>query len=170
MALDLFLFVAIAEIAGIFVGFGALISVARWGEIEPAQLARIRGLVTVGLMVIVVALIPVGLDLYGITDHALWFISSLIFFTLNWIVLILSLRDPLNIELMKTEIQTRPVINVLFWLLLEVPLQVPLILTMFGLYPHLEPAFYSTALLFSLFEATFALVQIVYSQASPTSV
>lgn len=69
MAVDLFLFVAIAEIAGVFVGFGALISVSRRNEIEAAQLARIRGLVTVGLTLIVVALVPVALNLYGVTDH-----------------------------------------------------------------------------------------------------
>ena len=167
VALDSGLFIAIAEIAGVFVGFGALISVTRRDEIEAAQLARIRGLVTVGLMMIIVALIPVGFDLYGVIDHNLWFMSSLIFFSLNWVVIILSFRDPVNRELMSAQTRTNPIISVLFWLLLEVPLQLPLILTILGLYPHLEPAFYTTALLFSLFEGAFALVQLVYSQEGP---
>jgi hypothetical protein len=167
VALDLVLFIAIAEIAGVFVGFGALISVTRRGEIEPAQLARIRGLVTMGLGIIVAALIPVALNLYGFSDHTLWFISSIIFFSLNWGVIILSFRDPMNRELMKAETRSRPVFSVLFWLLLEGPFQVVLVLTILGLYPHLEPAFYTTALLFYLFQAAFALVQLVYSQASP---
>ena len=169
MALDLVLFIAIAEIAGVFVGFGALISVTRQNEIEPAQLARIRGLVTMGLGIIVAALIPVALTLYGVTDHTLWFLSSIIFFSLNWVVIILSFRDPINRELMKSETHSSPVISVLFWLLLEVPFQVLLVLTILGLYPHLEPAFYTTALLFFLFQAAFALVQLVYSQAGPPS-
>ena len=167
MALDLVLFIAIAEIAGVFVGFGALISVTRQNEIEPAQLARIRGLVTMGLGIIVAALIPVGLNLYGVTDHTLWFISSLIFFSLNWVVIILSFRDPVNRELMNIQMRTSPVKTVLFWLLLEVPFQVLLVLTMLGLYPHLEHAFYTTALLFFLFQAAFALTLLVYSQVSP---
>ena len=167
VALDSGLFIAIAEIAGVFVGFGALISVTRRIEIEAAQLARIRGLVTMGLGIIVAALIPVGLNLYGVTDHNLWFLSSLIFFSLNWVVIILSFRDPVNRELMKTETRSNPVITVLFWLSLEVPFQVILVLTMLGLYPHLEPAFYTTALLFFLFQAAFALTLLVYSQVSP---
>lgn len=169
MALDLFLFVAIAEIAGVFVGFGALISVTRPNAIEATQLARIRGLVTVGLTIIVAALIPVALNLYGVTDHILWFMSSFIFYSLNWFVIILSFRDPVNRELMKTEMKIRPAISVLFWVLLEVPLHVLLILTMLGLFLHLEPAFYTTALLFYLFQAAFALVQLVHSQAEPPS-
>ncbi len=167
LALDSTLLIAIAEIAGVFVGFGALISVIRPNEIEAAQLARIRGMVTIGLGLIINALIPVGLNFYGVTDHILWFMSSLIFFTFNWVVIILSMRDPVNRELMKNGMRTSPVITVLFWLLLEIPLQVPLVLTMLGLFPHLEPAFYTTALLFNLFQAAFALVQLVYSQADP---
>ena len=157
--------IAIAEIAGIFVGFGALIGITRENKIAVAQLARIRGLVIIGLGLIIAALVPVGLSLYGLTDHTLWFISSLIFFSLNWTVIILSMRDPLYRELMKNEMQTHPFINVLFWLCLELPLQAPLVLTMLGLFPNLESAFYITALLFNLFQAAFALVHLVHSPA-----
>jgi hypothetical protein len=126
-------------------------------------------MVTIGLGLIIVALIPVGLNLYGVSDHILWFMSSLIFFSLNWMVIILSFRDPINRDLLNSGMRTSPVITVLFWLLLEIPLQLPLVLTMLGLYPLLEPAFYTTALLFNLFQAAFALVQLVYSQAVPPS-
>lgn len=37
MTVDSVLFIAIAEIAGVFVGFGALISVTRRSDVEPAQ-------------------------------------------------------------------------------------------------------------------------------------
>ncbi|MHA2427825.1 MAG: hypothetical protein ACXADB_07365 [Candidatus Hermodarchaeia archaeon] len=169
MAVDLFLFVAIAEIAGIFVGFGALIGVTRPNEIVAAQLARLRGLVTIGLTIIITSLIPVALDLYGVTDHTLWFTSSLFFYSFNWILIIMSFRDPVNRELMKNEMQRSPVKTVFFWLLLEVPFHVLLILTILGLFPHLEPAFYTTALLIYLFQAAFALVLLVYSQADTPS-
>lgn len=165
MAVDLFLLVAIAEIAGIFVGFGALIGVTRPNEIAADQLARLRGLVTIGLTIIITSLIPVALDLYGVTDHILWFVSSLFFYSLNWIVIIMAFRDPVNRELMKSETQRSPVKTVFFWLLLEVPFHVLLILTMLGLFLSLEPAFYTTALLIYLFQAAFALVQLVHSRA-----
>jgi hypothetical protein len=162
-------FVGIAHIAGIFVGFGALISVTGKDEIEVSRLVRIRGLVTVGLGVIIAALIPIGFDLYGISGHILWFLCSLIFLILNWVVIILGLRNPENRELMINQMRASPVMAVFFWLLLEVPLQVPLILTLLGLFPNLEPAFYTTALLFNLFEAAFVLTQLVYSQVGPSS-
>jgi hypothetical protein len=165
VVLDAGLLIAIAEIAGVFVGFGALIGVTRRNEIDAAQLGRIRGIVTVGLTVMITALIPIGLNIYGITDHNLWFLSSLIFFSLNWMVIILSFRDPINRELLKKGMRTSPLISTLFWLLLEVPLQAQLVLTMLGLFPLLEPAFYTTSLLFNLFQAAFALVQLVYSQS-----
>ncbi|MFX0168816.1 MAG: hypothetical protein ACFE89_05575 [Candidatus Hodarchaeota archaeon] len=169
VTLDTGLFIAIAEIAGVFVGFGALISLIRPDEVEATQLARIRGLVTVGLTIIIAALIPIAINLYGVSDHPLWLISSLIFYSLNWFVMILSFRDPVNRELMKTQTKTSPIISVLFWALLEVPLHFLLILTILGLFPHLDLAFYTTALLFFLFEAAFALVQVVHSQTEPQS-
>jgi hypothetical protein len=166
LAVDLHVFIAIAEIAGIFVGFGALIGVTRPDQIARAQLARLRGLVIIGLTIIIAGLLPVALDLYGFTDHNLWFISSLIFYLLNWIVTIMSFRDPINRELMKTEVRTHPVISVVFWVSLEIPFHILLILILFGIFPPLEPALFLTALLIYLFQAAFALVQLVHSQTN----
>ena len=158
-----------SEIAGIFIGFGALISVTRLDEIESSQLERIRGIVTIGLGVIVVALIPVGLSFYSVAGHTLWFVCSLIYFFMNWTMIILGFRKAENRELLMTQLQTSPITTVFFWLLLEIPLQAPLVLIMLGWYPDLEFAFYTTALLFQLFEAVFVLVQIVYSQVGSSN-
>ena len=163
------LFLAIAEIAGVFVGFGALISVTRSSEIEISQLGRIRAVVTIGLLVIIAALIPVILSNYGLNGHDLWVISSLVFLILNWAGIILSLRRPENRMLMKTQSRESPLMTVLFWFLLEIPVQLPLVLILIGLWSELEPAFYTTALVFNLFEAAFVLVQLVYAQVNPTS-
>jgi hypothetical protein len=151
------IFIGIAHIAGIFVGFEALISVSHQKEV-----GRIRGIVTVGLMTIIAALIPIGLGSYGLSGHSLWFLSSLIYFCLNWTVIILSLRMPENREIMRSQTKTS---FILFWLIFEVPLELPLILTLIGLFPDLEEAFYITALLFNLFSAAYVLTQIVYTKA-----
>ena len=76
---DINLFIIIAQIAGVFVGFGALISVTRRSDIEVAQLVLIRSVVTTGLIVIIAALIPVGLSRYGLSGHTLWAVCSLAF-------------------------------------------------------------------------------------------
>ena len=48
-------------------------------------------------------------------------------------------------------------------------MQIPLVLTVLGLYPHLEPAFYITSLVLNQFQAAFVLAQLVYSQANTPS-
>jgi hypothetical protein len=167
MSQEIEVFVAMAEIAGVFVGFGALISVTRQSEIEADQLGQIRGVVTVGLVVMVAALIPVGLDRYGVAGHNLWFTAGLVFFTFNWAVIILSLRRPESRQLAVRQARSSPLSAAFFWLLLELPVQIPLVLILLGSRPDLEAAFYLTALVFNLFEAAFALAQLVYSQARP---
>ncbi|UCC21066.1 MAG: hypothetical protein JSV62_07255 [Promethearchaeota archaeon] len=169
MVQDVDLFIGIAHIAGIFVAFGALISITRKNEVEVSQIGRIRSIVTTGLMVIVAALIPIGFNRYGVTGHYLWFFCSLIYFCLNMAVAILSLRNPENRKVMITQMRSNPVTTVIFLLLLEIPLQVPLFLVLIGLYPNLEPALYTTALFFNLFEAAVVLTQLVYLQVDRSS-
>ena len=169
MTQDIELFIAIAEIAGVFVGFGALISITRKNAIDFPQLGRIRGVVSVALVVIVAALIPVGISRYGITGHDFWLVCSIIFLFLVWVQILLSLRKSEYRELLTKQTRVNPIISMFFWILLEAPIHVSLILAIIGIYPDLEPAFYTTALLFHLFEATFLLVQIVNYQMKPTT-
>jgi len=169
MTQDVELFIAIAEIAGVFVGFGALISLTRKDAIDFSQLGRLRGVVSVALVVIVAALIPVGISRYGITGHNFWLICSGIFLFLVWAQILLSLRKSEYRELLKKQTLGSPIVSMFFWILLEAPIHVSLILAIIGNYPDLEPAFYTTALLFHLFEATFLLVQIVNYQMRPST-
>lgn len=166
MVQDVDLFLTLAQIAGVFVGFGALISFTRRTETEAAQLGQLRAVVTIGLVVVVAALLPVGLSRYGVSGHSLWFTCSLVFLVLGWAVIILSLRRPENRQVMISQTRASPAMAVFFWLLLELPIQVPLLLALLGLYPDLEPAFYTTALVFNLFQAAFVLARLVYWQAS----
>lgn len=161
---DVVLFVALAQIAGVFVGFAALISVTRRSEIEVGQLSQIRAVVTIGLVVIVAALVPIGLDAYVVTGHALWLVASLVYLLLNWVVIYLALRRPENRQLATDQVRGSPVMAALFWLL-EIPVQVPLLLVVFAVNPDLDAAFYITAVVFHLFEAAFVLAQLVYNQA-----
>lgn len=160
---DVVLFVTIAEIAGVFVGFAALISVTRRSEIDVTQLGQIRAVVTIGLMVVVAALLPVALNAYDIGGHGLWVVVSLIYLALNWTVIVVAFRRPENRRLAAAQARTTPVTAVFFWLL-EIPIQVPLLLVVFGVNRDLDAAFYLTALVFHLFEAALVLAQLVYSQ------
>lgn len=166
IAQDASLFLAIAEISGVFVGFGALISLTRRGEVAADTFGRIQAVVTIGLVVIVAAVLPVALGRYGVSGHALWFWCSLVFLLLVWTVTLASLRSPQNRRLVRSQARSNPILAAFFWVLLEAAIQVPLILAILGLFPDLEPGFYTTALAFNLFEAAFVLAQLVYAQAA----
>jgi hypothetical membrane protein len=168
VAQDIELFVGLAGIAGVFVGFAALISFTRRPEIAPFQLAQIRGVVTIGLLVIVASLVPVGLNRYGITGHTLWVTSSALFLALVWVVMVMGMRRSENRRLMASQAKATPLLTAFFWTVLEIPIHVPLVLVLIGVFPDLEPAFYTTALVVHLFEAAWVLAQLVYSQASAT--
>lgn len=160
------LYTAIAEISGIFVGFGALISVTQRSEVETAQLGRIRAVVTLGLLVVIAALVPVVLNSYGMTGHSLWFISSLIFLALIWAVIILSLRRPENRAMSVQQARSNPLMAAFFWILLEIPIQLPLIIVLLGIWPAQDMALYTTSLVFNLFQAAYVLAQLVYAEVS----
>ena len=161
------LFLTLAEIGGVFVGFGALIAATRRAEFERAQLERIRAVVTIGLVVVVASLVPIGLGSYGLGDRPLWFISSLVFLILQWSVILLSLRSRGARTVLADTTRASPLTAAFFWLALELPVQVPLILTLFGRFPAREPAFYTTSLVFNLFQAAFILAQVVTTQSGP---
>jgi hypothetical protein len=154
---------AIAEIAGVFVGFAALIGVTRRAEIESLQLGEIRAVVTNGLMVVVAALIPVALSAYDVAGRTRWLSAGLAYLLINWTAIFLALRLPENRRLAAARARTAPVASALFWLF-EVPVQVPLVLLVLGVNRDLDPAFFLTALAFQMFEAALVLAQLVYAR------
>ena len=60
--------------------------------------------------------------------------------------------------------KTSPVVAAVFWVLLEIPIQVPLILAVFGVAPSLARAFYVTSLVLNLFQAAFLLGRLVFTR------
>jgi hypothetical protein len=56
---DVDLFLSLAEIAGVFAGFGALISVRSGGASDAHEVVHIRAVVWIGIWVVVAALAPV---------------------------------------------------------------------------------------------------------------
>jgi hypothetical protein len=166
MTADANVFVGIAAVAGVFVGFGALIGAVRHGQMHWSQVALVRIVVTNGLLVVVGALLPVMLGLYGIDGHQLWALSSALFLVLSWVQIVRTLRAPESRQLALGQARRRPLSAAFFWVALELPIQLPLLLAVLGVNPALDVAFYFTALAFTLFEAAFILVQLVHAQAA----
>lgn len=155
------LFVSLAEISGIFVGFGALIGIGRRSEIERTELGAVRGVVTVGLVVLVAALIPVLITSFGIEGQSLWRLTSLLFLVIIWVVIALPLRSARSRDEFLAAQKASPIAAAFFWLVLEASIQLPLIFNVIGLRPDLAPAFYTTALVINLAEAAFLLAAVV---------
>jgi mycothiol synthase len=160
---DIELFLSIAEIAGVFVGFGALISFSR----DQTAQARVplRGVVTVGLVVLVASLLPVALARYGLTERTLWAWSSAGFLLIIWVAIVRLFSDPEHRAWVKRDAIAHPALTVLFWVFLEVPIQVPLVLAVLGVAPTLAPAFYVTGLVLNLVEAAFVFARLVFARS-----
>jgi hypothetical protein len=163
---DADLLLALAGIAGVFVGFGALISTR---DATMSELWLLRNVMNEGLMVVAAAILPVVIGRYGLAGHEVWLLSGLIVLVGNWVVMILShiRREDMAFEVLRTR-ATRATLGALL-LFLELPFQVALILVVLGLFPDLEPALYLTAVVLLLFEAAALLVTLVYSQGRPAT-
>ncbi len=151
---------SLSAIAGIFIGFGALITVS--APNNSIILGMLRDIVSVGLLTLVGSLIPVLLGRYGIETNLLWRWSSGVFFTLIWF----SLLHPAARQVFKAQFKLKLKAALFFWTVVEIPIQLPLILTVFGVYPNLHPAFYTTAIILNLVQGGILLVQIVYAAKS----
>ncbi len=161
---DAELFVALAEIAGVFVGFGALISVTRRGSAAPSDRIQIRGVVLTGLLVVASALMPVGLERYSLDPDTVWRVSSIAFLLLIWAVFLVPLRDPADRSEFLSQFKTEPM-GLVFLLCLEIAVQGPLVLVILGSFPAASPALYTTALIINLLQAALLLSQLVLSRA-----
>ncbi len=163
--LNLDLFLSIAEIAGVFVGFGALMSLLRDQQDE----GRISVLAVIanGLVALIAALVPVALGQYGLTGHALWGSSSIAFLLLCWGAILGGFHNPEIRNAAKVDAKANPALTITFWALLEAPLQVPLVLVLLGVLSTHASALYFTALVMCLVQAAFLLGMTVLSQALP---
>jgi hypothetical protein len=152
-------FLSIAEIAGVFVGFGALISLLRDRQAEGR--VALHGVIANGLVALVAALIPAALNEFGLIGPGLWGWSAGAFLFLCWAALWGGLRNPEIREATTADAKTHPVLAIAFWGI-ELPLQLPLLLILLGVLPSYSRALYFTALVLCLVQAAFLLGRAVF--------
>ena len=160
-------FLSLAEIAGVFVGFGALISVRSGGPSDAHEVAYIRSLVAAALWVVVTALAPVIISRYAITGHELWLVCSLLALVLMFSVWIVNLRTPEMQEEIATSSRAQLVGQGLANTLIYILMIGALVLIVLGLFPDQEPALYLTAVTLGLFMGALTLLFLVFSQRRP---
>jgi len=161
---DVDLFLSLAEIAGVFVGFAALISVRSGGASDAAEVSYIRWVVSNAIWVVVAALAPVIVSRYGLAGHELWLVCSLLALVL-FLGLLAVWRTT---EIQEIAAVTRAVIvEVASNALLMVPMIGALILVVLGVFPDQEPALYLTAVGLGLFLDALTLLFLVFSHGRP---
>lgn len=158
------IFVALAGIAGVFVGFGALVVLSKYDDTVASEMHMVRSVVTIGLLTLVGALVPVALGSFGVDDRLLWGWSGGIFLFLIW----LGLLHPTNRPVLVTMIRADPKASLFFWLVLEPLIQVPLFLCVFGVFPRYAHAFYMIAVIINLIQCAQTLIQVVYARVERT--
>jgi hypothetical protein len=82
---DVDLFLSLAEIAGVFVGFGSLIAIRAGGTSDVYDVAYVGMVVWVGIQVVAASLIPVAISRFDVPGHALWLSCGLIVLALFWV-------------------------------------------------------------------------------------
>jgi hypothetical protein len=158
------LFVHFAEIAGVFVGFGALISLRSARPTDPHDVVYIQAVLGLGVWGVIAALVPIAVSRYGVHDDALWLPCALVALAI-WVIFVIALsrtavsrtidRSPERLD------RLFPVVG----LPLHVVTAGSLVLIILGIWPGIDAALYVTALAAGVIFAGYTLLM---SGMSPT--
>ncbi len=168
---DADLLVQLAGIAGVFVGFGALISARSGGPSEAGEVSGIRWVVSLGIWVVIAALAPIIVSRYDITGHELWLVCSLLALVLFAVMFALNARSPENLAERAATFAGTPRATAMVvaqavptvWLP-TVSIVLALALVVLGLFPDQAPALYLTVVAVGLFGAALSLLLLVFLQ------
>jgi len=166
------LFLELAGIAGVFVGFGALIAVRSGGANEPLEVAPVRGVVLAGMATIVAALAPVTLGRYGLTEHQVLALSSVLVLVSYAVLLSIHRRTP-EYRVVATTRSRRPRLlevseSVAYLLVVGGPL-LALVVIALGLLSEIEAALYLTVVALFLVQAAWTLLWLVFMERRPAN-
>lgn len=157
------LFVHFAEIAGVFVGFGALISLRSAHVDDAHDVTYLRGVLGVGLWVVVMALVPIAVNRYGVQAPALWRWCAVLA-----LVLWAAFAVTLNLTPEARSLNHSPEALDRFFPIVGLPLHVviagSMLLTVLGLWSRDDDALYVTAVTAGVIFAGYTLLMCVLSQ------
>ncbi len=159
---DVELFLSLAEIAGIFVGFGALIAIRGGDRGDVYDLTGVGMIVWLAIVVVVLALVPVVMGRFGVGGHELWLTCSLCALVLFWA------GDEVFIRIFperRAYMAAQPlgarwrmeVTGAVFW----VPMTIALVVVVLGLLPEHEAALYLGSIVLVLFMDAWLLLLVV---------
>jgi hypothetical protein len=151
---------AIAEIAGVFVGFAALVTFIAHrsdGDDRDVEIFNLINVVLASVVVIVGALVPVAFHRYGFSEATVWRASSGLLFAMNWGQILYVSRVTQGY---RSAHSRRRGLSIAVWAL-EPVYQLPLVLCIAGVWSGLGPAFYLTALVVALAQVSLVFATLV---------
>jgi hypothetical protein len=166
---DADLFMELAAIAGVFVGFGALIAVRTGGASDAFEVAWMRGVVSLGLVAVLAALAPVAISRYGLGEHEIWALSSILF-----LVAFLGALAIINLT-PEARVAEDPVprsikvVRFAVWAPSMVVLILSPIAIALGVAPVHEEALYFTLVALALFWSAVSLLMLVFTGRRPAT-
>lgn len=158
------LFVHYAEIAGVFVGFGALISLRSAHLTDLHDVVYLQGVLGLGLWVVIDALVPIAVNRYGVHDHALWLWCAVVGVALWAVFMIVYTRSPDSKTLDRSRLEPVDRVFPVVGLPLHSVIVGSLILIIIGVVPSADEALYVTALTAGVVFAGYTLLALVMSQ------
>jgi len=168
---DADLFMELAGIAGIFVGFGALIAVRGGGASDAFEVAYMRGVVSYGLLTVVAALAPVTLGRYDLAEHQVWALSSVVVLVGLIAVTVLNASTPEYRDDAATPTRSRwlyPLALLGIAVLMLGAALAPIVIIL-NLAPELDAALFFTAVVMILMFDALQLLQMVFRRRHPAT-
>ena len=164
---DADLFMGLAGIAGVFVGFGALIAVRSGGASDAFETTYMRFVVWLGMLTVVAALVPLNLSPYGLGEHDVWVLSCAILVVVYLGMGIVNVRMPESRAVDAAASRTHKIAEYGMSVLLGIPTLIAVVLIVLGLRPELEAALYRTVVVLLLLGAGGTPLELAYSQRRP---
>lgn len=161
---DAELFIHLAEIAGVFVGFGSLLAIRSGDAIDVHAVEYLRAMVSGGLWVIVAALAPLVLSRFGLEGRALWVpcsLLALVLFIVSWII---DARSPEN-RTERSDHRSESIRYAAVAMPMTLVMLTALVLVIVRAWPAQDSALFFLAVTLVLLETGLSLIALVWSQA-----
>ncbi len=161
--------IPLAEIAGVFVGFGALIAVRGGARMTLSETIWMRYAMMAGIWVVIAAIAATVIGSYGVAGHELWLSCSplaLALFAAMVIVFGLTPENRAERARLSSALPRRvaaAVYGSTVWLPMPL-LLVALAIVVLGPFPDQEPALYLTAVAVGLYMGAISLFVAVFWQ------
>lgn len=162
---DVGLLLQLGEIAGIFVGFGALISVRGNESNDLFTVSTLRYVTWVGVWVLVSSLAPVAVSRFGVTGHAIWLPCAIFALIFLAALLLTDIFSPESKALEKSAPSQTRRLRALYLGVggpIFLGLIGSLVLVILGVWPEAEQGLYFAALALGMSLAGLTLLSVVF--------